>query len=81
MLNANSQDTIAAIATASGAGGIGIVRVSGALCQYIADQILGHCPPPRYVAYLDFKQADASLIDRGIAIYYSAPHSYTGEDV
>ncbi len=81
MLNANSQDTIAAIATASGAGGIGIVRVSGALCQYIADQILGHCPPPRYAAYLDFKQADATLIDRGIAIYYSAPHSYTGEDV
>jgi tRNA modification GTPase len=79
--NANTQDTIAAIATASGAGGIGIVRVSGPLSQNIANQILGHCPPPRYAAYLDFKQANTDLIDRGIAIYYNAPHSYTGEDV
>ncbi len=81
MANANLQDTIAAIATASGAGGIGIVRVSGSLCAEIASHILGHCPSPRYAAYLDFKQADGELIDRGIAIYYNAPHSYTGEDV
>jgi tRNA modification GTPase len=81
VLNANSQDTIAAIATASGAGGIGIVRVSGPLCQTIATQILGHCPSPRYAAYLDFKQDNGELIDRGIAIYYNAPHSYTGEEV
>lgn len=81
MVNANSQETIAAIATASGAGGIGIVRVSGSLCSEIATQILGHCPAPRYAAYLDFKQANQELIDRGIAIYYNAPHSYTGEDV
>lgn len=81
MQNANTQDTIAAIATASGAGGIGIVRISGPLCQVIATQILGHCPAPRYAAYLDFKQANGELIDRGIAIYYNAPHSYTGEEV
>jgi tRNA modification GTPase len=81
VLNANSQHTIAAIATASGAGGIGIVRVSGPLCQEIATQILGHCPTPRYAAYLDFKEANDDLIDRGIAIYYKGPHSYTGEDV
>ncbi|MCH9848599.1 MAG: tRNA uridine-5-carboxymethylaminomethyl(34) synthesis GTPase MnmE [Betaproteobacteria bacterium] len=81
MLSANSQDTIAAIATASGAGGIGIVRVSGPLCHVIATQILGHCPAPRYAAYLDFKQDNGELIDRGIAIYYNAPHSYTGEEV
>lgn len=81
MLNANSQDTIAAIATASGAGGIGIVRVSGPLCQVIATHVLGHCPLPRYAAYLDFKQVNEELIDRGIAIYYKAPNSYTGEDV
>lgn len=81
MVNANSQETIAAIATASGAGGVGIVRVSGSLCSEIATQILGHCPAPRYAAYLDFKQANQELIDRGIAIYYNAPHSYTGEDV
>lgn len=77
----DTQDTIAAIATASGAGGIGIVRVSGPLSRTIAQAVLGHCPPPRYAAYLDFKDADDQLIDRGIAIYYPNPHSYTGEDV
>ena len=77
----SSHDTIAAIATASGAGGIGIVRVSGPLSQRIARAVLGHCPPPRHAAYLDFKDADAQLIDRGIAIFYPNPHSYTGEDV
>jgi tRNA modification GTPase len=77
----NSTDTIAAIATASGAGGIGIVRISGPQCQSIATAILGHCPTPRYAAYLDFKDAQGDLIDRGIAIYYPNPHSYTGEDV
>ena len=64
-----------------------MVRVSGALSKYIATQILGHCPAPRHAAYLDFKQAPTSnpneydLIDRGIAILYQNPHSYTGEDV
>jgi len=77
----NSIDTIAAIATASGAGGIGVVRVSGALSKAIATEILGHCPAPRHAAYLDFKQANGDLIDRGIAIFYPNPHSYTGEDV
>lgn len=77
----DTEDTIAAIATASGAGGIGIVRVSGPLSQNIAQAVLGHCPPPRYAAYLDFKDGDGQLIDRGIAIYYPNPHSYTGEDV
>ena len=73
-------DTIAAIATATGSGGIGVVRVSGPACQDIARGILGRCPLPRYAAYLPFKEADG-MIDRGIAIYYAAPHSYTGEDV
>ena len=74
-------ETIAAIATANGVGGIGVVRVSGALCQSIANQILGHCPAPRYAAYLAFYDNNHILIDRGIAIYYQNPHSYTGEDV
>ncbi len=81
MNTTNFTDTIAAVATASGAGGIGVVRVSGPLSQSIAQQILGHCPPPRHAAYLDFKQANGELIDRGIAIFYPNPHSYTGEDV
>ena len=79
--NVNTNDTIAAIATASGAGGIGVVRVSGPLSKTIAIQILGQCPGPRHAAYLDFKQENGSLIDRGIAIYYQNPYSYTGEDV
>lgn len=77
----NNSDTIAAIATASGAGGIGIVRISGPLSPSIAVAVLGHCPPPRYAAYLDFNDDQGDLIDRGIAIYYPNPHSYTGEDV
>lgn len=81
MQSDNNIDTIAAIATASGSGGIGIVRVSGPLSSTIAASILGSCPSPRHAAYLDFKQADGSLIDRGIAIYYPNPHSYTGDDV
>jgi tRNA modification GTPase len=80
-VNTSPTDTIAAIATASGAGGIGVVRVSGALSKTIANEILGHCPAPRHAAYLDFKQANGDLIDRGIAIFYPNPHSYTGEDV
>ena len=82
MQTVNPQpDTIAAIATAPGSGGIGIVRVSGPGCQAIAQGVLGTCPPPRHAAYLAFKEADDSLIDRGIAIYYTSPNSYTGEDV
>ena len=81
MQNANALDTIAAIATASGAGGIGVVRVSGALSSIIANQILGHCPAPRHAAYLPFKLENDEVIDRGIAIFYPNPHSYTGEDV
>jgi len=76
-----ATDSIAAIATAPGSGGIGVVRVSGPASVQIAQGILGACPPPRHAAYLAFKEADGSLIDRGIAIYYAAPHSYTGEDV
>lgn len=81
MNTTNPIDTIAAIATASGAGGIGVVRVSGPLSKAIATEVLGHCPAPRHAAYLDFKQANGDLIDRGIAIFYPNPHSYTGEDV
>lgn len=80
-MQSEAVETIAAIATAPGSGGIGIVRVSGPLCKTIALGVLGHCPPPRHAAYLDFKEEDGSLIDRGIAIYYAAPNSYTGENV
>ena len=81
MMKVPQHDTIAAIATAPGSGGIGVVRVSGPASHAIAADVLGHCPPPRHAAYLPFKDADGNLIDRGIAIYYVSPHSYTGEDV
>lgn len=76
-----AADTIAAIATAPGSGGIGVVRISGSLSRKIAEGVLGHCPAPRHAAYLPFRDADHALIDQGIAIYYVAPFSYTGEDV
>ncbi len=79
--NTNIVETIAAIASASGAGGIGVVRISGPASRLIALGILGQCPTPRHAAYLDFKLEDGTLIDRGIAIFYENPHSYTGEDV
>ncbi|MCB5190975.1 tRNA uridine-5-carboxymethylaminomethyl(34) synthesis GTPase MnmE [Methylobacillus arboreus] len=77
----HAVDTIAAIATAPGSGGIGVVRVSGPLSRKVAEGVLGHCPPPRHAAYLPFRDAEQALIDQGIAIYYAAPFSYTGEDV
>jgi tRNA modification GTPase len=76
-----NSDTIAAIATASGAGGIGVVRISGPQAVNIAVAVLGHCPKPRHAAYLRFIDHDGQTIDQGIAIYYAAPNSYTGEDV
>jgi tRNA modification GTPase len=75
------RETIAAVATAPGRGGIGVVRVSGSLAQAIARAILGDCPAPRYAKYGDFLDADGDLIDRGIALFFPNPHSYTGEDV
>lgn len=76
---------IAAIATAPGRGGIGVVRLSGkhldplipALCRLPQGASL----QPRHATYLDFIREDGSVIDQGIAIYFKAPHSYTGEDV
>ncbi len=77
----NNDDTIAAIATGTSAGGIGVVRVSGPAASEIADVILKQCPKPRYAAFLPFYDLDHQLIDQGIAIFYKGPHSYTGEDV
>jgi tRNA modification GTPase len=74
-------DLIAAIATAPGRGGIGVVRVSGLDLAPMAQAVLGKCPPPRHASYLDFLEADGAVIDRGIALYFPSPHSYTGEDV
>lgn len=75
------HDTIAAIATPSGRGGVGIVRVSGPAAAGIAGHMLGRCPPPRRAEYLPFHDAGGTVIDEGIALYFAAPNSFTGEDV
>lgn len=75
------MDTIAAIATPPGQGGVGIVRVSGTQVISIAKAILGHCPQPRIAEYLSFNDDTGSVIDKGIALYFKQPNSFTGEDV
>ncbi|MGH8807682.1 MAG: tRNA uridine-5-carboxymethylaminomethyl(34) synthesis GTPase MnmE [Noviherbaspirillum sp.] len=73
---------IAAIATAPGRGGIGVVRVSGKNISSVMQALCGTTQlRPRYATYLPFRNEDGSAIDQGIAIYFKAPHSYTGEDV
>lgn len=73
---------IAAIATAPGRGGIGVVRASGKNLQSLAQALFkGAELKPRHATYIPFTQADGTVIDQGIAIYFKAPHSYTGEDV
>lgn len=74
-------DTIAAIATAPGRGGVGIVRVSGPLVTRIAEAIIGYLPTPRYAHYGPFFDDDRTEIDQGISLYFQGPHSFTGEDV
>lgn len=80
MLQPNA-DSIVAIATAQGRGGVGIVRVSGKKASEIAISVLGEIPTVRQAKYGDFFDGDGSVIDKGIALYFRAPHSYTGEDV
>jgi len=78
---ADSRDTIAAVATPAGQGGVGIVRVSGSAVRDIAERICGHLPTPRHADYLTFREDDGAPLDRGIALFFPAPHSFTGEDV
>ncbi|WP_249976384.1 tRNA uridine-5-carboxymethylaminomethyl(34) synthesis GTPase MnmE [Vreelandella olivaria] len=75
-----TQDTITALATPPGRGGVGIIRVSGPACRDIATAILGHCPTPRHAYYGPFNGAE-DAIDEGIALLFNGPHSFTGEDV
>ncbi|CAJ0820217.1 tRNA uridine-5-carboxymethylaminomethyl(34) synthesis GTPase MnmE [Ralstonia flaminis] len=72
---------IAAIATAPGRGGIGVVRVSGPDVRAVMQAVCGRLLTPRQATYLPFLDADGGAIDRGIALWFPAPHSYTGEDV
>lgn len=76
-----SADTIAAIATPSGAGGIGIVRVSGPQAHSIAQALTGQTLVPRVAHFCTFADQDGTALDRGLALLFAAPKSFTGEDV
>ena len=75
------RTSIAAVATAPGRGGIGVVRVSGHDLAAVIAALIGRPLAPRQASYAAFRAADGSTIDRGVAIHFPAPHSYTGEDV
>ena len=76
-----AKETIAAIATPPGQGGVGILRVSGPAALTVAEKLLGFIPKPRYAHYGSFVDENDETIDSGIALYFKAPFSFTGEDV
>ena len=76
-----TQDTIAAIATPQGIGGISVVRVSGPNAGAIASQVIGPLPMPRQASLRSFAGSDGHQIDEGLAIFFPGPGSFTGEDV
>lgn len=75
------KDTIVAQATPIGRGGVGILRVSGPLAETVAEAVLGKKLSPRVANYLPFKDEDGTVLDQGIALFFKAPNSFTGEDV
>jgi tRNA modification GTPase len=74
-------DTIAAIATPPGRGGIGIVRFSGPATRHIAEGMVGKLPAARHATFVNFLDASGQALDQGLALFFPAPHSFTGEDV
>jgi tRNA modification GTPase len=74
-------DTIVAVATPNGRGGVGVVRVSGGATRAIARTMCGIEPRPRQARLVEFHAMGGTSIDRGLALFFSAPHSFTGEDV
>jgi tRNA modification GTPase len=76
-----TTDTIAAIASAPGAAGVGVVRVSGPAAPAIAQTLLGRMPQPRHAHFAAFRDGAGELIDRGLLLHFPAPASYTGEHV
>ena len=76
-----NADAIAAIATAQGRGGIGVVRVSGRHIETLIRGILGKLPVARHATYSNFLDENGGILDQGVALFFPAPHSFTGEDV
>ena len=81
VLPSHHQETIAAQATAPGRGGVGIIRISGPEAIQAAKVILGKVPEVRKAEYLPFKDINNQTVDQGIALFFKAPNSFTGEDV
>jgi tRNA modification GTPase len=81
MIQNNNSDTIVALATPSGRGGVGIVRISGALVKKIAQALLEKPLQARYAIYSSFLDSSKNSIDKGIVLFFPAPHSFTGEDI
>ena len=81
MLLARHHDPIVAVATAPGRGAVGIVRASGADLSSLIEALCGRKLAPRQATFLAFLDDHGEAIDRGLAIWFPAPHSYTGEDV
>lgn len=80
-LLARHRDPIVAVATAPGRAAVGIVRASGADLSPLIQALCGQALVPRVATLLPFRAADGSMLDRGLALHFPAPHSYTGEDV
>lgn len=76
-----TRDTIAALATPHGQGGIGVIRLSGPRAGDIAGALTGKTPKPRHAHLTRFLDEEGAVIDSGLLLYFPAPHSYTGEDV
>ncbi len=76
-----AHEPIIAIATAPGRGGIGVIRISGRELQPLIRKLLARDLTPRHAHYLPFHDSQGQAMDAGIALYFKAPHSYTGEDV
>lgn len=76
-----NTDTIAAIATATGRGGVGIVRISGPKAAKVAETLLKTKLLPRYAHYCPFYSCEDQVLDQGIALFFPEPNSFTGEDV
>ncbi len=76
-----TRDTIVAIATPAGRGGIGVVRLSGPAVPGISKKLIGRLPEPRHATVAIFRDMHRERIDQGIALYFPAPNSYTGEAV
>lgn len=74
-------DTIAAIATAPGRGGIGVIRISGPAAGEICKRVIGRLPSPRRAALAEFRDEQGEILDTGLILYFAAPASFTGEDV